>query len=417
MATVTGYTAAHMLEIENSTIVDGNISGSDLILVTRGGTQINAGNVRGPQGIQGIPGPLTQAQADARYMNITGDVIRDGLLQVTRTGTGSAEGLRLLHATSPFLTFYNGTTRTGYIQGSNDIFTIAAETDNPMRFITNGVEQIRLRTGTADEILTVNGNPDALIYMRGSSPGGTVYNYFGKHGGWGFRATGFTGDTLLQSTVGDVRIQAKNNVDFYTNNAFAGTFISGGDFLLSKSSTQIHVPGLHWHTDWRSLRLTTDINNAVGIHMNRVGAAAGTGESYQVFEVNGSTVGSIQRTSSGVKYNETSDYRTKDVKGPVTNALERIVLLNPVRAVYKDDLAQTEVETFVAHEVAQVVPEAVSGEKDAVADASNSEILGIPVGQPILQQLDTKKLIPLLVSAVKELSAKVDELQARLAPA
>lgn len=54
MATVTGYTAERMKKIEDTTVIDGEISGDDLILVTRDGTSINAGNVRGPQG---IPGP------------------------------------------------------------------------------------------------------------------------------------------------------------------------------------------------------------------------------------------------------------------------------------------------------------------------------------------------------------------------
>jgi hypothetical protein len=58
MATVTGFTAERMLEIENSTVVDGNVVGNNLILLTRDGTQIDAGNVRGPQGVQGVPGPV-----------------------------------------------------------------------------------------------------------------------------------------------------------------------------------------------------------------------------------------------------------------------------------------------------------------------------------------------------------------------
>ncbi|MET0785658.1 MAG: phage tail protein [Paenisporosarcina sp.] len=57
MATVTGFTAARMLTIENTTVVDGDIVGDNLILLTREGTEIDAGNVRGPQGIQGVPGP------------------------------------------------------------------------------------------------------------------------------------------------------------------------------------------------------------------------------------------------------------------------------------------------------------------------------------------------------------------------
>lgn len=56
MATVTGYTAERMREIENTTVVDGDVIGDDLVLIQRNGAQINAGSVRGPQGIQGTPG-------------------------------------------------------------------------------------------------------------------------------------------------------------------------------------------------------------------------------------------------------------------------------------------------------------------------------------------------------------------------
>lgn len=54
MATVTGFTAARMLEIENNTVVSGEVVGDDLILTTHGGTPINAGDVRGPTGSPGV---------------------------------------------------------------------------------------------------------------------------------------------------------------------------------------------------------------------------------------------------------------------------------------------------------------------------------------------------------------------------
>lgn len=56
MATVTGYTAERMKVIEDTTVVDGEVQGSNLILITREGTQIDAGSVKGPKGDQGIPG-------------------------------------------------------------------------------------------------------------------------------------------------------------------------------------------------------------------------------------------------------------------------------------------------------------------------------------------------------------------------
>lgn len=57
MGEATGFTAARMQEIEDTTIVDGDVVVNDLILHQRDGTNINAGNVRGPQGAQGVQGP------------------------------------------------------------------------------------------------------------------------------------------------------------------------------------------------------------------------------------------------------------------------------------------------------------------------------------------------------------------------
>lgn len=65
VTTVTGFTSDRMLAIENSTIVDGNVVGNNLILVTRDGTLIDAGNVRGPQGDVGPMGEVTQEELDA----------------------------------------------------------------------------------------------------------------------------------------------------------------------------------------------------------------------------------------------------------------------------------------------------------------------------------------------------------------
>lgn len=59
MATVTGMTAARMLEIEQQSITDARIEGDELILTTFGGTDQNVGSVRGPQGIQGPGGTVT----------------------------------------------------------------------------------------------------------------------------------------------------------------------------------------------------------------------------------------------------------------------------------------------------------------------------------------------------------------------
>lgn len=63
MATVvvTGYTAAKMQEIEQASVISGQVIGDDLVLKTKGNTTIVAGNVRGPKGDKGDQGGVWDA--------------------------------------------------------------------------------------------------------------------------------------------------------------------------------------------------------------------------------------------------------------------------------------------------------------------------------------------------------------------
>ena len=74
MASVTGYTAARMQEIEDQAIVDGSIVGDNLILERNNGATINAGNVRGPAGPTGPSGALggTVGTVDNRIVRADG---------------------------------------------------------------------------------------------------------------------------------------------------------------------------------------------------------------------------------------------------------------------------------------------------------------------------------------------------------
>ena len=92
-----------------------------------------------------------------------------------------------------------------------------------------------------------------------------------------------------------------------------------------------------------------------------------------------------------------SDYRTKENIRGVPNALNRLALLKPILFKYKPGKGPSgQFEGFVAHELADVLPYAVTGKKDAV-DAS---------GNPIMQSVDLQYLTPLLTRAVQELNTR-----------
>jgi len=99
----------------------------------------------------------------------------------------------------------------------------------------------------------------------------------------------------------------------------------------------------------------------------------------------------------------TSDYRLKENDIVMSDGLTKINRLRPITFNWKDNPSVTR-SGFFAHEVQAIIPEAVSGKKDAVE--ANGEI------DP--QTLDDSKIVPTLVAAIQELSAKILSLETRL---
>jgi trimeric autotransporter adhesin len=114
----------------------------------------------------------------------------------------------------------------------------------------------------------------------------------------------------------------------------------------------------------------------------------------------GTMVGNIICSSSATTYNTSSDYRLKENVTPLIGALDRLNQLNPSRFNFIADSTNT-VDGFLAHEVSGIVPEAITGDKDAV-DAD---------GNPEYQSIDQSKLVPLLVAAIQELKVEIDTLK------
>ena len=122
-----------------------------------------------------------------------------------------------------------------------------------------------------------------------------------------------------------------------------------------------------------------------------------------LFYRNGSIVGSVQTTLSATSYVTSSDYRLKQNIAPMTGALSKVALLKPV--TYKWKNTGENGQGFIAHELAEVCPDAVAGEKDAV-DAD---------GNPKYQGIDTSFLVATLTAAIQEQQALIIQLQADVA--
>ena len=125
-------------------------------------------------------------------------------------------------------------------------------------------------------------------------------------------------------------------------------------------------------------------------------------------------IGSISMGAGGTAFNTSSDYRRKENVVTLTDAITRLKTLTPKRFNFKTEPSVTR-DGFLAHEVT-AVPEAVTGTKDAVATESDvTRGVSEKVGDPIYQQLDQSKLVPLLTAALQEAITKIETLEAKVA--
>jgi len=170
-----------------------------------------------------------------------------------------------------------------------------------------------------------------------------------------------------------MRIDSSGGVWFRTTgsvetwNATTGTFAKVGDATYPIGTT---APGLN-------------------VILNR---NTSTGQ-IQEFKYNATAVGNISVTGSATAYNTASDYRLKEDIAPMTGALAKVAQLKPV--TYKWKVDGSDGEGFIAHELAEVCPQAVEGTKDAVDDD----------GKPMHQSIDTSFLVATLTAAIQELKA------------
>ena len=130
---------------------------------------------------------------------------------------------------------------------------------------------------------------------------------------------------------------------------------------------------------------------------------AGSSREHIVFKNGSSVKGSIVSSdyTNNTSYNTTSDYRLKENVVDMENATDRLKQLQPRRFNFTANPNLT-MDGFIAHEITPVVPEAVTGAKDAVDDDNN----------PKYQGIDQSKLVPLLVKTIQELEARITALEA-----
>jgi len=182
-----------------------------------------------------------------------------------------------------------------------------------------------------------------------------------------------------------------NTMEFTTNGTEAMRITDSGGLLISCTTEPSNTTSGIFLRD----------NSEGGCKFSR-GNATSLTTMLEFLNGNGS-VGTIKTTGTSTQFNTSSDYRLKENVVTDWDATTRLKQLKPSRFNFITD-ANTTLDGFIAHEVANVVPESISGDKDAVDADGNIDPQGI----------DQSKLVPLLTKALQEAMAKIETLEAKV---
>jgi len=217
-------------------------------------------------------------------------------------------------------------------------------------------------------------------------------------------------------------------IQLATNNSVRMSILNSGEFCIGTTETAVISTDLV-HSIGQVTRQT--LNSS---YWARLVMQERTGNWISFVNGNGVHFGTIAVSGSGVSYGSNSDYRLKENVVEMTGALDRLTQLKPIRFNFIIDADKT-VDGFLAHEVQDIVPEAVTGEQDGTITTGNiinnngtileknvikpetlekgTSFEAISI-QPKYQQLDPAKLVPLLVGAMKELKAEIETLKLQI---
>jgi hypothetical protein len=395
-----------------------NVVDNDLLLTTWGNAVADELNDRTVK----VDGTIGNGAAPTSYMT--------GPLIIRPTAT-TVPCLRLRRSgDSPYLAFETiGGAVLSTVMGSVNglIYDTAQATDNHSWRLAN-VETMRLQTGllavptcsvaARSAVLARSDNANQLILVDQSGGGVAGFAYMGLYpsgtattsgvrGGYvGFAGAGLQvradiGDLVLASAAGDVGI--------VVDGVQQATMI-GADFMWGKAASDLANAGVEmFGSGSASEGMIASTRGTAGnpnLYLRRVGAADVNGQPLVQFAhgAAGSTVILSQiemDTAAPVGIHITncvvtapSDYRLKDDLGPVVGVRERVAQLRPRHLAWKE--SGVDFDGLIAHEVADVVPGAVFGDKDG----------------DTTQQLDQSALIPLLVAGLQLALDRIDQLEA-----
>jgi hypothetical protein len=342
-------------------------------------------------------------------------------LTSTGLGIGTSSPSTKLTVSGGYISATDGT-RTGYFGSDGTGILLGSTTNHYLRFITNDTERLRLdSSGNLGLGVTPSAWFSSYKTLQVSSNGSLTSNtdffafsnnaFVNSSGNDIYLTTGFAGRYRHVASNGAHQWStapsgtAGNAITFTQ----AMTLTDGGNLLVGTTSSGIGTG--------RVTSYNTGGATFAAIFANTSGTSASqpivrsyhyesdsttSATHYEFTNRSVGVVGTIACTGSATAYNTSSDYRLKNTIAPMTGALAKVALLKP--CTYKWNADGSNGEGFIAHELAEVCPNAVTGTKDAV-DAE---------GNPKYQGIDTSFLVATLTAAIQEQQAIIESLKARL---
>jgi hypothetical protein len=247
--------------------------------------------------------------------------------------------------------------------------TTAVTVDTSQNVIINGTTALNTSAGRGN--ITINGSSNAILNF---SAAGVDQGYI-YHDGTNMLIDNSKSGFQRFATSGTERMRVLGD-----GSILLGTTTQGGATGISFSSASdsaLYGKSMYMNSPYNGTR------NAISFAYNSAGG-----------------VGQIVTGTNSVSYQSGSDYRLKEDIAPMTGALATVAQLKPVTFKWKSD--GSDGQGFIAHEIQAVVPDCVTGEKDAVDKD----------GKPVYQGVDTSFLVATLTAAIQELKAEFDAYKA-----
>ena len=292
---------------------------------------------------------------------------------------------------------------TGAVVTGGNPFQLIESTGNNSWTVNNNANNLTFSYNTSERMrITADGNvgigtssPSAKLDVRCGlvRAGGLSVNgrYLARNGAdVDVLEFGIATGTGFGDSIGLYNLTSTGLITFGTNSTERARITSGGDFLVGTATSEGKMT-LMW--------------NSAAQQGFAVKSSSGTfnGSPVVFYNSSGGVSGFIGQTDSSVSYNTGSDYRLKHDVAPLTGGLATVAALKP--STYKWIVDDRYGEGFLAHELAEHIPQAVTGEKDAVNKDGSIKPQGV----------DYSKIVVHLVAAVQELKAENDALKARIA--